>query len=218
MNDVPVELVVAAFTDEQGADRALEELKRAKKEKLIGIRNAAVITRDANDNLHIRELRDMGAGKGAGVGALVGGAIGLLFPPSLLAAGAVGAAVGGLGAKLRDAGFRDDRLKELGKALKPGTSAIVAVIEHRWVADLEQELAAQGARIVEQAITEDIAQKLEAGQSVAYMAIADKDSLVLGRMVEEPAGSTNIETSLPAEAPVAAEASVPHEEASQPQQ
>ena len=217
MNDVPVELVVAAFTDEQGAERALEELKRAKKEKLIGIRNAAVITRDANDNLRIRETRDMGVGKGAEVGALVGGAIGLLFPPSLLAAGAVGAAVGGLGAKLRDAGFRDDRLKQIGSALKPGTSAIVAVIEHRWVADLEQELAAQGAQLMRQAVAEDIAQKLEAGQSVAYMAIADEDSLVLGRMVEEPAGSTSAETSLPAEAPVAAEAPAPHDEAAPPQ-
>lgn len=197
MSDVPVELVVAAFTDEQGAERALEQLKQAKKEKLIAIQDAAVITRDAKDKLHIREIGDMSGRKGAGVGTLVGGAIGIIFPPSLLAGAAVGAAVGGLGAKLHDAGFPDGRLKEIGSALKPGTSAIVAVIEHKWVAEVERELAAQGAQLVRQAIKEDIAKQLDAGQSVAYVAIADEDTIAVGRMVEEPASPTDAQDQAP---------------------
>lgn len=186
MSDVPVELIVAAFTDENGADRALDQLKQAKKEKLIGIRDAAVIRRDVNDKLHITETADMSGKKGAGIGAIVGGAIGILFPPSLLAAGAAGAVVGGLAARLHDAGFPDERLKEIGQALKPGTSAIVAVVEHQWVAELQQELAAQGAQVVQEAIKDDIAQQLAAGHSVAYTAIADQGTVVVGRAVEEP--------------------------------
>jgi uncharacterized membrane protein len=190
--DVPIELVVAAFTDERGAARALDQLKLAKKEKLIGIRDAAVITRDANNTLHIKETGDMSGRKGVGVGGIVGGAIGLLFPPAVLGTAAVGAAIGGLGARLHDAGFRDDELRDIGSSLKPGTSAIVAVIEHTWVDEVERELAAQGAQMVRQAIKEDIAEQLEAGHSVGYAAVADQGSLAVSRVVvesaEEPVG------------------------------
>lgn len=188
-SSVPVELIVAAFPDEQGAARALGQLKQAKKEELIGIRDAAVITRDASNTLHIKETGDMSGRKGAGVGAIVGGAIGLLFPPAVLGSAVVGAAIGGLGARLHDAGFPDDELRAIGSSLKPGTSAIVAVIEHKWVEEVERELAAQGAQMVRQAIQEDITQQLEAGRSVAYVAVADQDTVAVGRVVvdEEPA-------------------------------
>jgi uncharacterized membrane protein len=186
MSDVPVELVVAAFTDEQGAERALEDLKRAKKEKLIGIRDAAVITRDANNKIHIKETGDMRGAKGAGIGAIVGGAVGLIFPPAILASAAGGAVIGGLGAKLHDAGFPDERLKEIGNTLKPGTSAIVAVIEHAWVAELERELAARGAQLMREAIKADVAQQLESGRSVMYTATADQGDITVDRLVEEP--------------------------------
>lgn len=181
MSQVPVELIVAAFQTENGADNALKSLQAAKKQHLIAIQNAAVIRRDANNKLHISETADWGGGKGAAVGAIVGGVIGIIFPPSLLATGMIGAAIGGLAAKLRDSGFRDDNLKEIGSALKPGTSAIVAVVEHTWVADLERDLAEQGAKTVRQAITADIAAQLAQGRDVAYTATSTGDALNVSR-------------------------------------
>ncbi len=181
MSQVPVELIVAAFQDEQGADKALKKLQQAKKQHLVGIQNAAVIRRDQKNRLHISETADWSGGKGAAVGAIVGGAIGLIFPPSVLAAGAVGAAVTGLGARLRDSGFPDEHLKEIGAALKPGTSAIVAVVEHTWVADLERELEAQGAKTVREAIAADIAEQLAQGREVAYTATSTGDALSVSR-------------------------------------
>jgi len=41
-------------------------------------------------------------------------------------------------AKLRDSGFPQERLKAIGDGLKPGTSAIVAVVEHTWVAEVQK--------------------------------------------------------------------------------
>jgi uncharacterized membrane protein len=181
MSQVPVELIVAAFQTENGADNALKNLQAAKKQHLIAIQNAAVIRRDTNNKLHISETADWSGGKGAAVGAIVGGAIGIIFPPSLLATGVIGAAIGGLAAKLRDSGFRDDNLKEIGSALKPGTSAIVAVVEHTWVADLERELAEQGAKTVRQAITADIAAQLAQGRDVAYTATSTGDAVNVSR-------------------------------------
>jgi uncharacterized membrane protein len=215
--DVPVELIVAAFTDERGAARALEQLKLAKKEKLIGIRDAAVITRDVNNTLHIKETGDMSGRKGAGVGGIVGGAIGLLFPPAILGTAAVGAAIGGLGARLHDAGFRDDELRDIGSSLKPGTSAIVAVIEHTWVDEVERDLAAQGAKIVRQAIKEDIAQQLEAGHDVAYAAVADQGSLAVGRVVVESGGESAADELSSAPAASSASPAAPESAAPPPQ-
>ena len=161
MSDVPVQLVVAAFEEEKAADEVLWGLKEAKWAGLIGIQNAAVLRRDQKNKLHIKETGDWGGGKGAAAGAVLGGFVGLLAGP-VGWLGLTGAVIGGLAAKLRDSGFSDERLKKLGEGLKPGTSAIVAVIEHRWVAEMEKEMAEAGADVVTEELAADIAQQLEA--------------------------------------------------------
>ncbi len=183
MTDVSLQIIVAAFQEEGAAEEALNALKEAKREKLISIDNAAVIRKDDRGKLHIKETADMGGGKGAGVGALVGGAIGLIAGPLGVAAGsALGAAVGGVTAKLYDGGFKDDRLRQIGTSLTPGTSAIVAVIEHRWVAELENELAEEGADVMTAALAADIAEQLQKGGEVSYTAISGEESLAGGRV------------------------------------
>ena len=138
----------------------MRKLKEAKKEKLIGIQDAAILRRDAGGKLHIKETEDMRGGRGAIIGGVVGAVAGLLAGPLVLAT-AAGALIGGLAAKLRDSGFPDERLKMLGKALTPGTSAIIAVIEHKWVAEYEKALAEYGAKVVTEAVKADIAAQLE---------------------------------------------------------
>ena len=96
MSDVPVQLIVAAFNDEQAAGEALQALKQAKRERLIGIENAAVIRKDEKGKLHIRETADLGGGRGAVLGGVAGAAIGLIAGPALVVPAAVGALVGGL--------------------------------------------------------------------------------------------------------------------------
>jgi uncharacterized membrane protein len=176
MTDVPVQVVVAAFKDEEAADEVLAELRGAKWAGLIGIREAAVIRRDEKNKLHIKEPKDWGGGKGAVVGGLVGGFIGLLAGPVGLI-GVTGAVVGGLTAKLRDSGIPDERLKYIGDALPPGSSALIAVIEHRWVKDLENQLSEAGAEVMTETISADIAEQLEAGRDVAYTAVKTEDEI-----------------------------------------
>ena len=67
------------------------------------------------------ESKDWGAGRGA----LLGGAIGIIGGPiGILAGGSIGALV----SKLRDSGFKNEQLEQLGKSLQPNTSAIVVEI------------------------------------------------------------------------------------------
>src|SRR5262245_24563925 len=113
MADVPVQLIIAAFRDETSAGKALDELKKAKKEHLIGIKNAAVLVKDQQGKLHIKETEDMRGGKGSVLGGTIGGAIGLIAGSVLVAPVVVGALVGGLAAKMRDGGFPDEQLRTI---------------------------------------------------------------------------------------------------------
>jgi uncharacterized membrane protein len=182
MGDVPVQLIVAAFQDEKMAKNALEVLKDGQRQKLIKIDNAAVLHKDAKGRLHIKETADMGGGKGAALGGVAGAAIGLIAGPALLVPAAVGALVGGLSAKLRDSGFSDARLKALGARLTPGSSAIVAVVEHTWVAEVKREMAEAGADLFAEAIGTDIGAQLEAGHEVAYTEIVSEEGFAAARV------------------------------------
>src|SRR5262245_10106097 len=104
MSDVPIQIVAAAFTSQDGASQALQALKDARAAGLVAIDNAAVLTKDANGKLDIKETNDWGGGKGAVIGGVAGAAIGLLAGPVGWATG-IGALIGGLAAKLRDSGF-----------------------------------------------------------------------------------------------------------------
>jgi len=182
MSDNPVQLVVAAFKDEGAAKAALKELKQAQKAKVIKIENAAVLRKDEKGKLHIKETHDMGGGKGAVFGGVGGAAIGLIGGPALLVPTAVGALVGGLVAKLRDSGFANKRLETLGAGLQPGTSAIVAVVEHTWVGKVEEALAEAAADVMTAEIQADLAAQLEAGHQVAYTALATQEGFAAGRV------------------------------------
>jgi uncharacterized membrane protein len=184
--DVPVELVVAAWPDAESAGEAMQELREAKKEHLIGIRDAATIVVDEDGKMRIRDTKDMGGGKGAVIGGVLGAGLGLITGGVgwlLLGGGAVGA----LAAKARDGGLPDERLKELGARMTPNSSAIVAVIEHRWVADFERDMEAQAADVVRAAVGNDLATQLSEGSAITYSAAdVEGDVLATRETVPQP--------------------------------
>ncbi len=180
----PMELIVSAYRTEQGADEAMTTLKAARKEHLVKIRAAATVRRDARGKLHIKERGDVGAGMGAGSGAAVGAVAGLFGGPLGAALGAgAGATIGGLSARLIDSGIPNERLKQLGDALTPGTSAFVALVEHSWVDEIRAALAQAGGDIVTSAITADVAAQLAAGRSVVYDTITASGGAVAASRV-----------------------------------
>ncbi len=182
MSDVPVQLIVAAFNDEKAADQALKQLKKARKKKLIKIENAAVIRKDQQGKLHIKETADNGGGKGAVLGGVTGAAIGVIAGPLLVVPAAVGALVGGLTAKLKDSGFPDEQLKTVGEGLTPGSSAIIAVVDHIWVEAVEKQLEEEGADLFVAQLSADIANELEAGHEVAYSALVTQEGYEISRV------------------------------------
>ena len=78
-------------------------------------------------------------------GGSVGGAIGIIGGPLGIVAGG---GIGALAAKLRESGFKNDQLEQLGKSLTPNGSAVVLEIAADAVSTAEQLLKTLDAQEV----------------------------------------------------------------------
>jgi len=132
-----LELFVAVFATEQEAGATLKDFKAMDREGSIDLIDAAAIVHGADGKVRFEETADPSGRKWAKRGALAGGVVGLIFPPSIIGAAAVGAAGGGIWGKVRDKGFKDEDLKQLGESMSPGTSAIIAIAEDRMLERLQ---------------------------------------------------------------------------------
>jgi uncharacterized membrane protein len=171
----PIELIVAAFNDEAKAGATLKDLKALEKEGVILLVNAAVMVKDEHGKISVKETEDISGGKGALFGAVAGGLIGLLGGPvGVIIGAAAGAATGGVAASKIDMGFPDDTLKELETSLTPGSSAILALIQHQWVDAVVEELEKAGAKLFRQALQDELAAQLAEGEQPAEEKPAEK--------------------------------------------
>ncbi len=185
MTDVPVQIIVAAFNTPEGAGEVMADIKQGKKEGLIGIVDAAVVVKDADGNLKVKDAKRRST-KGMITGGVVGGVLGLLAGPvGLLALG--GGAIGVLAGKMSGSALKAE-MKDIGSALTPNSSAIVAIIEHTWVAQVEALLAAEGARVVMDSLKADIADQLSAGGNVLYTAVDGPNATGVARVADSAAG------------------------------
>ncbi len=158
-SDVPTQVIVAAFDGMDSAKEAFDDLKQLEKEKSIKIENAAILRKDHDSKLHIRDVKDTTGTRGAVLGGVTGAIVGVIAGPvGWVALG--GAAIGGLVAKLKDGGFDNSRLEQWGDRLQPGTSALVAVVDHIWVRDVEAALKEKARDVMTLEISDDIAAQL----------------------------------------------------------
>jgi uncharacterized membrane protein len=115
-------LVVLTFDEADEAEKVRGSLKDLEHRGLLSLDDSAVIVKDENSKIHVKNQMD----RGMTVGAVGGGLLGLLlasifFPFAGLIGGAlIGAAVG----KMADLGVDHKFVEEVGAALKPGSSAI----------------------------------------------------------------------------------------------
>ena len=79
-------------------------------------------------------------GHSAALGAAGGLLVGLIFPPALLASGAVGAGIGaGIGGLVSHSEKKEIKA-EVADDLPPNSSGIVALFENQWAAQIETAL------------------------------------------------------------------------------
>ncbi len=174
---MPAHAVIASFRSEDGANKALAALKQERRVQGLGVHNAAVLKMSDDRKLRINETTDMSTGKGMVFGGVVGGVIGLLGSSVLWPLG-IGAAVGGLASKLRDSGFPDQKLIELGSKLQPGNSLLVVAVDEPAADKVSGILKTAAADVIREAIDGKVVEELEtaAAQTEAPTERAAADS------------------------------------------
>jgi uncharacterized membrane protein len=151
-----IELFIASFNGENGAGTSLKDFQAAQRAGAIDLIDAAVIVHTADGKVKFEETADPSGKKWAKRGAIAGGVVGLIFPPSIIVSAAVGGGAGGIWGKIRDKGFKDEDLRELGETLPPGSSAIIVIAEDRMIEQLERGLAGY-EQITRHAVSADAA-------------------------------------------------------------
>ncbi len=137
----PINVIAAFYRNETEAGEMLGQLKQMDKDGTVDIIDAAVMVKaEDGRKLKVNETAEFTAKKGGIRGALAGGVLAIIFPPSILAMAAVGAAAGAAFGHFTDQGFDNNVLKEIGENLPPGGSCIVAVVEETWLAKLSTAL------------------------------------------------------------------------------
>jgi len=150
-------LYVAAYSDATSAKADFETLKGAEGDDLK-VEAAVVMSRDADGNVDVLEKGDgttaTGAVLGGGIGLVVG-----LFAPPLLAATAIGAGIGALLGHLTKKHEEKELGVELDDYFPPNSSAVVVVIDNKYLDRVEAALVNSSKRI-NKAISQDDYDKL----------------------------------------------------------
>ena len=180
---VGVGMFVAAFLSEDGAKVARKRLKEAKKSGAFYYDNVAVIRSNKKGKIKVRESGDMSTGKGAGIGALVGGVVGLLAGPAGVAWGLVIGGGSGALAALRDSGFEDKSLKEIGSALPPSTSALAVTTSRAFNEEVRRQTQKGETLSVARDLASDIRANLQAGQEVLYSLVITEEGFSANKVV-----------------------------------
>jgi uncharacterized membrane protein len=166
--DESIELIIAAFNDEKKADQVLKEMRQLDKDGILAVLNAAIMVKTAEGKVSLRETEDVSGKQGAIFGAIVGGVLGLLGGPAgVIVGAAAGAATGGVAANQIDMGFSDEALQEIQQGLEPGSSAIIALVEHEWIQRILDEFDKYEAQLFHQALKDEIATQLKAANDKA---------------------------------------------------
>ena len=156
-----MELIARVFDNEEQAGKALKFVQDLQKRRLLKILDAAILVKDKEGNVTLKDVRDIDAKKGRLLGAVTGGIIGLVGGPVGVVVGALaGAGAGSLAGKWIDFGFSGKFLAQLQEYLQPGSSALILLIEHEWVEEASSALSELGGVVLHQTLTDKMVEDL----------------------------------------------------------
>jgi uncharacterized membrane protein/sporulation protein YlmC with PRC-barrel domain len=155
-----LEILIWAFDKVNQADQAeglLKDLDRLDEVKVV---NLAVLIKDKEGEITIRETEDVESKEGTVFGAIAGGVVGLIGGPvGVIIGAAAGALTGRAVAKRIDMGLPDAYLQEVQKNLKAESSAIVVLIENHWAEKAVNAVEPVGGKLFRYALTDDVVSK-----------------------------------------------------------
>jgi uncharacterized membrane protein len=139
-------ILVVVFENESKAYEGSQALRELEIEGSIHLYAKAVLIRDADGKIQMKQSSDLGPAGTAG-GLVIGALIGLLGGPTAAAIGAGTGMFGGFLYDMAHVGVGQDYLDGVGKSLKPGKAAVVAEIWEDWIVPVDTKMEALGGVI-----------------------------------------------------------------------
>jgi uncharacterized membrane protein len=152
-------MFVAVFDREAAAFEGLSALKELHRDGDISLYSAAVIAKDKDGKIEVKQAADSGP-VGAAVGLLTGSLIGIIGGPVGVAAGASAGGLAGLLFDVSRSGVDGTFLDDVAKTLKGGKFAVLAEIDETWTAPVDTRLDRLGAIVFRRLRGEVVADQL----------------------------------------------------------
>lgn len=166
ISDGAYTLFIADFDEEDGAWAAYQSLKSVEDGVTVEIEGVVVVKRDEHGKVSILKATDHSTKKGLAWGVIGGAALGVIFPPSILAGAAVMGAIGAASGKARELHHRGKLANDLESAILPGHSGIIAMVSNPGEVKIRAALAAANA-IVQSTVDDVTAREIKAAAKAA---------------------------------------------------
>jgi len=151
-------ILVITFPDEEQGLSVLKSLKSLQQQDLLGLDDAAVIVKNAEGKVEVKNMTESGVKTGALTGGLLGLIIGsFLFPIAGIALGVAGGALVG---KSFETGVDKKFITEVKDSLTPGTSAILFIVKHENTGVLIAALEPYNGTIYQTSFDTDVEQEI----------------------------------------------------------
>jgi uncharacterized membrane protein len=153
-------LIVARYATMADAQAAYELLRQIEQTTSLRIDGVVVASSDANGKVTLGTVTEHSTREGVRWGLVGGIALGLIFPPTVLAGAAAGGALGAAIGKIRNLAHRKGLAEELEGIMQPNTAGVVALVEDEAVLDVQRALA-RADQIVTRAIDRQVALEID---------------------------------------------------------
>ncbi len=153
-------LVVITFDTEDKAEQVVDTLKSLEHQAFMNLEDTAIVVKDAQGKVHVKNAVDKSVKQGAAFGGLLGMFLGVMFlvPIGGLLIGAIGGAVFG---KLADMGVDKKFIDEVSESLQAGTSAIFFVVREANVEVAMAALRPYEGKVLQTTLPEDLENELK---------------------------------------------------------
>ena len=169
MNIDNYQMVALAFDGKDSAQKALEKIKKLRKNGGIKYKDAVAVYKNDKGKVKLVQTKEKKGILGGGIAGLL---VGLLLGGPIVAA-AIGALVGGQIWK----GMSNKDLKEIGEELKPDESALFIVVEQADWDKLEEAIPNYKALLYREVVPVEVVIGLEKAQDNHEMANAVDEEL-----------------------------------------
>ena len=141
----PVQMLIVGFETDALTGKVLEELTRLREADIVRLVDLLVVAKDDEGDLAVVQASDLTQDEAMEFGALVGALIGFgTGDEETMEAAAIAGAE-----EMADSHVMDDAdVWYVADAIPPGTTAGIALLEHRWAIPLRDAIVDQGGIVL----------------------------------------------------------------------